>query len=205
MNMLKLTRYYSDVSSWRYYQGMVIQSTFNSFSTRINSFHSLKMASWGRRNLGTLVSLRNKTVGRRGRKNTDFHLTLIFSVFFFTKKICLKESEVWRKDIQQNYCHACHTRFPSPVLLRTFIWFIEFTQQHGRKKRTANRLCVTNVEGLLLVCFVVIFTNINGFWSFTKKICLKEREVWRKLISNIIIVTLVTQGLRSSFYSRPVA
>ena len=34
----------------------------------------------------------------------------------------------------------------------------EFTQQDGRKKRTAKRFCVTNVTGLLLMCFVVIFT-----------------------------------------------
>ena len=33
----------------------------------------------------------------------------------------------------------------------------EFTQQDGRKKRTV-KCCVTNVTGLLLVCFVVIFT-----------------------------------------------
>ena len=33
----------------------------------------------------------------------------------------------------------------------------------------------------------------SGF--FTKKICLKEGEVWRKVISNKIIVMLVTQGL----------
>jgi len=34
----------------------------------------------------------------------------------------------------------------------------EFTQQDGRKKRTAKHLCVTNVTGLLLAFFVVIFT-----------------------------------------------
>ena len=34
----------------------------------------------------------------------------------------------------------------------------EFTQQGGRKKRTAKRLRVTNVTGLLFTCFVVIFT-----------------------------------------------
>ena len=34
----------------------------------------------------------------------------------------------------------------------------EFTQQDGGKKRTAKRLCVTNVTGLLRMCFVVIFT-----------------------------------------------
>ena len=68
----------------------------------------------------------------------------------------------------------------------------------GRKKRTAKRLCVTNVTGLLIACFVVI--DINVFWSFTK------RSVKRKLkFSSKIIVTLVTQGLPFSSLSRPVA
>ena len=31
--------------------------------------------------------------------------------------------------------------------------------------------------------------------GLSKKICLKESEVWRKVISNKVIVTLVTQGL----------
>ena len=39
----------------------------------------------------------------------------------------------------------------------------EFTQQDGRKKRTGNRLCVTNLTRLLLAFFVVIFTDINVF------------------------------------------
>ena len=43
------------------------------------------------------------------------------------------------------------------------------------------------------------------FTVFTKKIRLKESEVWRKVVSNKIIFTLVTQGLPSSFLSRPVA
>ena len=34
----------------------------------------------------------------------------------------------------------------------------EFTQQDGRKKRTAERSCVTNVTRLFLTCFDVIFT-----------------------------------------------
>ena len=34
----------------------------------------------------------------------------------------------------------------------------EFTQQDGRKKRTAKRLSVTNVTEPLLACYVVIFT-----------------------------------------------
>ena len=33
--------------------------------------------------------------------------------------------------------------------------------------------------------------------------CLKETEVWQKVVSTKIIVTLVTQGLRPSFLSRP--
>ena len=48
-------------------------------------------------------------------------------------------------------------RLSSPVRLRKFT-VSEFTQQDVRKKRTAKRLCVTNVTGLLLACFVVIFT-----------------------------------------------
>ena len=63
--------------------------------------------------------------------------------------------------------------FPAPVR-----WFLEYQNvsllhQDGRKKRTAKRLCVTNVTGLLIACFVVI--DINVFWSFT------ERSVKRKL------------------------
>ena len=45
----------------------------------------------------------------------------------------------------------------------------EFTQQDGRKKRKAKLLCVTNVAGLLLAFFVVVFTKIDVFWSFTKR------------------------------------
>ena len=41
------------------------------------------------------------------------------------------------------------------------------------------------------------------FSCFYKKICLKESDVWRKVISNKIVVTVVTQGLPSSFLSGP--
>ena len=74
----------------------------------------------------------------------------------------------------------------------------QFTQQDGRKRRTAKRLCVTNVTGLLLACSVVIFTKYQCFLVFYKKICLKEVEVCVKFFSSKIIVTLVTQGLPSS-------
>ena len=43
------------------------------------------------------------------------------------------------------------------------------------------------------------------FSDLYKKICSKESEVWRKVISNETIVTLVTQGLPTFFLSRPVA
>ena len=41
------------------------------------------------------------------------------------------------------------------------------------------------------------------FSGLYKKIRLKENEVWRKVISDKIIVILVTQGLPPSFLSRP--
>ena len=81
----------------------------------------------------------------------------------------------------------------------------EFTQQDRRKKRTTKRLSVTNVTGLLIACFVGNSLNIDVFLLFYKKICLKECEVWRKVFWNKIFVTLVTQGLPSSFLPRPVA
>ena len=37
------------------------------------------------------------------------------------------------------------------------------------RNRTAKRLCVANVTGLLLRCFDVIFTSVNVFWNFTKR------------------------------------
>ena len=56
------------------------------------------------------------------------------------------------------------------------VWVIsEFTQQNGRKKRTAKRLSVTNMTGLLLSCFVGNSLNIDVFCSSTK------RSVWRNV------------------------
>ena len=43
-------------------------------------------------------------------------------------------------------------------VLCSILHISEFTQQDGRKKRTAKQLCVTNVTRLLPVGFVVIFT-----------------------------------------------
>ena len=85
--------------------------------------------------------------------------------------------------------------------------YFELMQQDGRTeaKRTAKRLCWTNVTGLLLSCFVVIFTLQHSFLAFFLKICLKEGEVWRTFFSNIVILTFVTQGVPSSFLFRSIA
>ena len=45
----------------------------------------------------------------------------------------------------------------------------EFTQQDGRKKRTAKHLCVTNVTGLLRLT--------STFSGTLQENCLKESEV----------------------------
>ena len=74
--------------------------------------------------------------------------------------------------------------------------------------KTANRLCVPNVKRLLLSCFVVIFTNINVFWSFTKKSVSKKVKFGEKLfqffsrwshkvcrlLSSLVIQTRPTTG-----------
>ena len=43
------------------------------------------------------------------------------------------------------------------------------------------------------------------FSSLCKRHMFRRKATWRELISNKIIVTLVTQGLPSSFFSRLVA
>ena len=66
----------------------------------------------------------------------------------------------------------------------------------------AKRLCETNVTGLFLACYPHLTLMFCGLYQ---KKYLKESEVWHKVISNKIIVTLVIQGLLSSFHSSPVA
>ena len=73
---------------------------------------------------------------------------------------------------------------------------------------------MTNVTLLLLVCdkrdiaitceFCRDLHLTFMFSGLYKKIRLKESEVWRNVNGNKIIVTLVTQGLPSSFLSGPV-
>ena len=64
-----------------------------------------------------------------------------------------------------------------------------------RDKRDRAKTCVFCRDLYLILMFSGLYKNI----------CLKESEVWRKVYSNKVIVTLVTQGLPSSFLSRPVA
>ena len=49
----------------------------------------------------------------------------------------------------------------------------EFTQHDGRMKRTAKQLCVTNMTGPLLACFVVLSSlNTNVLCSYAVKVTL---------------------------------
>ena len=56
-----------------------------------------------------------------------------------------------------------------------------------------------------IIFLILIFQFISYILVFYKKICLKKDEVWRKVISKEIVVTLVTQGLPSFFLSRSAA
>ena len=56
-----------------------------------------------------------------------------------------------------------HPHFPKQRLLIS-----EFSQQNGRKKRTAKGLSVTNVTGPLLACFFGNSLNIDVFFLLQK-------------------------------------
>ena len=74
-----------------------------------------------------------------------FFFFLFFSFLFFKSKLTVPEVN--------------STQFPvANCLLSSAKETSKFTQQEGTKKRTAKRLCMTNVTGLLLASFVVIFT-----------------------------------------------
>ena len=74
-----------------------------------------------------------------------FFFSLLLFSFFFKSKLTVPEVN--------------STQFPvANCLLSSAKETSKFTQQEGTKKRTAKRLCMTNVTGLLLASFVVIFT-----------------------------------------------
>ena len=82
----------------------------------------------------------------------------------------------------------------------------EFTEQNDREVGKAKRLWVTNETWLLLACFVVSVLHLtlifSVFFFLQNNICLKKVNFGGIFFSNKIIVTLVTQGLQSSFLSR---
>ena len=110
-------------------------------------------------------SLRNRTAGRRGRQitcawrtwqgyNLDVlpwsWLTSMFSGLLqkdlFKRKWCL-EKVISSKIIVPPFTQGLPSSFPLPSYFVSSL-NSELTQQDGRKKRTANRLCVTNVTRL---------------------------------------------------------
>ena len=80
----------------------------------------------------------------------------------------------------------------------------EFTQQDGKQNRTAKRLVWQTWHGYYLRVLSWYSLILTVSVLLEKDLFTEESEVCRK-ISNKIIVTLVTQGLPSSFLSRPVA
>ena len=99
--------------------------------------HPIIAALWNNSNkVGTIiVSLRNRTAGRRGRQNAcvwqrwhcyyefchDLHLTLMFSGLY--KKIRLMGSEIWRKIISNKIIVTLGTQsLPSSLLCHPVAW-----------------------------------------------------------------------------------
>ena len=81
----------------------------------------------------------------------NFFFSFHFFSFFFFFQSKLTVPEVFTK--------VNSTQFPAAkCLLSSSNETSKFTQQDGTKKRTAKRLCMTNVTVLLLASFVVIFT-----------------------------------------------
>ena len=81
----------------------------------------------------------------------------------------------------------------------------EFTPT-GRQEEEEGKTLVCDKHDKAITCILCRDLHLALiFCGLFKTICLKESEVWRKVISNKIVVTVVTQGLPSSFLSRPVA
>ena len=69
-----------------------------------------------------------------------------------------------------NIPHTINKTMDIPVTLLRKPPEMIVRQHDSGKKRTVKRLCVTNVTGL------------------HKKVCLKESEFWRKVVSNIMLL-----------------
>ena len=62
----------------------------------------------------------------------------------------------------------------------------ELTQQDSREKRTAKRLCVTNMTGLYSVFCWDLLLNLTVFWSLTK-----TRDLFKGMCSLAEIIIIV--------------
>ena len=105
-------------------------------------------------------------------KNFPPNFTFPFRQIFLLKTRNVNFIVKWRSRQNPGLTALPCLSYGSPLLFLPsccVLFTSEFTQQDGKKKRTAKRLCVTNVTVLWLACFVVIFTYINVFWSFTKR------------------------------------
>ena len=92
-----------------------------------------------------MVSLRNRTVERRGRQNAwarqtwwGYYLRVLSGIHLTLMFLALLQKD-WFKgmwslaEAKQNYCHACHTRFAVVFLLPSFCvssLIMELTQKH---------------------------------------------------------------------------
>ena len=65
----------------------------------------------------------------------------------------------------------------------------------------AKRLRVTNVTGLLLASFFLDLRLTKLFLVISKKICLKEGEVWRNYYVNKVVCLLFSAVLLRKFNS----
>ena len=89
----------------------------------------------------------------------------------------MKVVHIYANSVAKRWSHnlgLTHNFFASimwneSVMLKVVEVMSEFTQQDGRKKRTAKRSSVTNVTGLLLACFVANSLNIDVSCSSTKR------------------------------------
>ena len=100
---------------------------------------------------------------------------------------CIATYKLYHKLFKNHYWgHCCHHQHLVSLCNRT-------APRKGPQKN------VSNMTRLSLAYYVAIFTKHYCVLVFNKKICLKEDEIWWKIISKKNIVTLVTQGLSSSF------
>ena len=88
----------------------------------------------------------------------------------------------------------------SVVLLRKHT--SEFTQQKRQEEEDGKMLVCDKRDRAITWDFCRGLPLTLMFLVFYKTICSKKGVVWRHVFSNKIIVTIVTQGLPSSFLSR---